>query len=140
MGSESNSLEDPPSIYKLSSEWEWTTLLGTRAYQVKQELEVETPERKKISRNTALISISAGILWQAAAERTESKFEREPMAGEKVECYQVISKVTFASGFKSLEVTVGANGWALSVAVTGSLGESGTEEVLHYVCANAEWA
>jgi hypothetical protein len=119
--------------------WTWGPLirgsltgLGTLAFESRLTLEIQTNMAKEIVNKTALISLTTGLLWSAAATKEEMVI----LNGNGVWCYKVISTVTAVSGFRSLNVTVGGNGWMLSVEVTGTLGASGQRQESAELCAD----
>lgn len=119
--------------------WTWGPLirgsltgLGTLAFESRVSLEIQTNMAKEIVNKTALISLTTGLLWSAAATKEEMVI----LNGGGVWCYKVISTVTAVSGFRSLNVTVGGNGWMLSVEVTGTIGASGQRQESAELCAD----
>lgn len=119
--------------------WTWGPLtvtqlsaLGTVGYESKVSLEIQTNVAKEIVNKTALIGFTTGLMWNAAATKEEMLI----VNGGGVHCYKVIATVTFVTGFKSLNVTAGGNGWMLSVEVTGTLGANGQHQESDELCAD----
>ncbi|HEY2632519.1 MAG TPA: hypothetical protein VGI26_09095 [Solirubrobacteraceae bacterium] len=142
-GSSSESTPGPVEVAKEAGPtWTWGPLtvtqlsaLGTVGYESKVSLEIQTNPAKEIVNKTVLIGFTTGLGWNAAATKEEMLI----VNGAGVHCLKVIATVTFVTGFKSLKVTAGVNGWSLSVEVTGFLGANGQHQESDELCADGSF-